>query len=111
MKIRHHFFLYCGASLFSIGLLFAQGGVDTIPVSPWKFTGYSEVFFSYHSRALPHQKNSEFQYNHNRFKRLKLNQAHLEAVYTKSNFRMNFALQSGTYVKDNYAAEPALPYQ
>jgi len=80
---------------------------DSIPSSPWAINAYAEIFTTFKSNQTAGQRLSDFQYNHNRIKKLALNQACLDASYITSTFRMNVALQAGTYVVDNYAAEPA----
>lgn len=94
--------------LFSyLPFLVGQSLNDSVSRNPWKLSGYAEAYLTYKSKQPSGQKLSDFQYNHNRFNKFSFNQACLEASYSKSNFRMNLGLQAGTYVSDNYAAEPA----
>ena len=87
-------------------LLFGQEIADSSEKSIWKISAYAETYLSIDRRLQKGQKISDFQFNHNRINRVELNQGLLGVDYLAKNIRANFALHAGTYVKDNYGAEP-----
>jgi len=74
----------------------------------WLLFGYTETYFVSSATTEAGNKLADFFYNHNRNQRLKINQAFLGADYTGQQFRFQLALQTGTYVQDNYSDEPAI---
>lgn len=95
--------------LYTIPLfIFSQHLKDSTANGVWKFTGYADAYLSLNQSLQNDQKISEFQFNHNRINRLQLNQGLLGLEYEAKDVRVNLAFHAGTYVKDNYAAEPAL---
>lgn len=88
--------------------LFSQNSTDSTATVVWKVTGYADAYISIDQNLQNGQIISDFQFNHNRINRLKLNQGLLGLEYQANNVRANLAFHTGTYVKDNYAAEPEL---
>lgn len=86
---------------------FSQSIADSIP-QKWSLTGYAETYFVASGKSEAGGPLAAFLYNHNRNQRLKINQAFLGADYSGQQFRFQLALQTGTYVQDNYSDEPAI---
>lgn len=93
--------------LFIVFSALSQSIVDSIP-KKWLLTGYVETYFVSSKKTEAGGPLAAFLYNHNRNQRLKINQAFLGADYTGQQFRFQLALQTGTYVQDNYSDEPAV---
>ena len=85
--------------------LFAQDNIDSAK-SNWTISGYADVYFTGNKAANNKQKISNFQFNHNRYNQPELNLAYLGIAHESKAFRMEMAVHTGTYVKDNYAGEP-----
>lgn len=69
---------------------------------------YMDIYYSYDfARPVTSQKQSYF-YNYNRQNSFQLNLGYLKLKCLQEKYRANVALQAGTYVEDNYAAEPAI---
>ncbi len=83
-----------------------QQAKDSLP-NKWLLTGYAETYLVLSKGEKNNAKLATFLYNHNRIKTPQINQAFVGADYTGENFRMQIAVQTGTYVTDNYAEEPA----
>lgn len=71
------------------------------------FSGFVDVFYAYDFNEPSNGYRQSFLYNHNRHNEFAVNLglARIAALHPK--YRANIALQAGTYVTDNYAAEPA----
>ena len=73
--------------------------------------GFVDVFGAYASHQPIDGNRYPFVYNHNRQGQINLNLALAKVAIKHKRFRGGLALQAGTYVADNYAAEPeALRY-
>ena len=90
--------------LFSSNLL-ARVGND---LSNFKLTvsGYSEAYFVSDFNLSQKGDRQSFYYNYNRNKQIEFNQSSLKFNLSNPKIEMNFALHTGTYVQDNYVAEP-----
>jgi hypothetical protein len=88
--------------------LFAQ--TDSI----WKqspdltISAFADVFYVYDFNQPQGNFRQPFLYNHNRHNEFNLNMGYLKFGLTHTKYRANLALQAGTYVNDNYAAEPGV---
>lgn len=71
------------------------------------FSGYAEVFWSYDANQPADNRRPAFLYSHNRHDEFNLNLGYLKAAYAGDRVRANIALAAGTYMTDNYAAEPS----
>jgi hypothetical protein len=71
-------------------------------------SGFADVYYVYDFAQPQGIQRQEFLYNHNRHNEFNLNLSILKLNLKHSKYRANLALQSGTYVADNYADEPAL---
>ena len=87
------------------GSLYAQNNIDSAK-STWTISGYADVYFSRNKSGENKQNLSNFQFNHNRYNQPALNLAYLGIAHESKAFRMEMAIHTGTYVHDNYAAEP-----
>jgi len=106
-KMRTKRRIYFCISLCLITLsIHAQQTADSVD-KQWIFSGYAEGFIALSSNGKKGGKISDFQYNHNRFGSPRLNHGYLDIEYKGNKMRMKTALHAGTYVKDNYSAEPS----
>lgn len=69
------------------------------------FSGYIETYYSYDFNKPETGIRQPFLYNFNRHNEFNLNLGLAKVAVSNSKYRANFALQTGTYVSDNYAAE------
>lgn len=83
----------------------AQQNSDSIK-RKWIVSGYAESFMVLSTTGVKKGNISDFQYNHNRYGSPKLNHAYIDMEYRSSRIRMKTAVHTGTYVRDNYSAEP-----
>ena len=99
---------YLAISLF-IFCLTAQGQTDS---SAWgqkpevSYSGYVDIFYAYDFNEPKTNYRQPFFYNHNRHNEFNLNIGLIKITAKHLKYRANIALQAGTYVMDNYAAEP-----
>ncbi len=91
--------------LFLHSNLLSQNKSDSVN-SMWTISGYTDFYYTGNQRASNKQKISNFQFNHNRNHQPALNLAYLGIAHESKSFRMEMAVHTGTYVKDNYAGEP-----
>ena len=70
-------------------------------------SGFFDVFYVYDFNK-PEGNRQPFLYNHNRHNEFNVNLGYIKANVNHSSYRANLALHTGTYVNDNYAAEPGL---
>ena len=73
--------------------------------SPFTFSGYAEVYYSYDFNKPADNNRPGFFYSHNRHNEFNLNLGFLKAAYNTENVRANLAIGAGTYMNANYAAE------
>ena len=111
-KLRRTFTLnfYLTISLFILSLT-ALGQTDSIiwGQKPKVFySGYVDLFYAYDFNEPNSNYRQNFFYNHNRHNEFNLNLGLLKVSVQHLKYRANITLQSGTYVIDNYAAEPAI---
>jgi len=71
-------------------------------------SGFLDVFYVYDFNTPKGEGRQPFLYNHNRHNEFNLNLGIIKANISHSKYRANLGLHSGTYVNDNYAAEPGL---
>jgi hypothetical protein len=84
-----------------VSLALAQDSTATL-----SFSGYAEVFYAFDANRPVDNLRPAFLYNHNRQNEFNLNLGFLKAAYAAPKVRANLALATGTYMADNYAAEP-----
>lgn len=87
--------------------LLGQQNADSSTNGTWKLTAYGDVYFGFNQNLLTGQKISDFQFNHNRIRKIAFNQAAVGVEYSATDFRFSLSFHKGTYVTDNYSAEPA----
>lgn len=82
--------------------------------SPWQekpqlnISGFADVFYVYDFNQPQGTARQPFLFNHNRHNEFNLNLGLVRFGIEHSKYRGHFALQTGTYANDNYAAEPGL---
>ena len=82
--------------------------------SPWEqkpvlsISGFLDVFYVYDFNEPQGEKRQPFFFNHNRHNEFNLNLGLVKLGLDQTKYRANLALQIGTYVNDNMAAEPGV---
>jgi hypothetical protein len=71
-------------------------------------SGFLDVFYVYDFNHPQTVKRQTYLYNHNRHNEFNLNLGFIKLGFEHPKYRANLALQTGTYVNDNYVAEPEL---
>jgi hypothetical protein len=71
-------------------------------------SGNIDVFYVYDFNKPSTKSRQSFLYSYNRHNEFNLNQGMVKLNVAHAKYRGNFALHAGTYVQDNYAAEPRL---
>jgi hypothetical protein len=87
-------------------LSYGQTQADSLH-NKWLLSAYAETYLVIPTHNRNESKLANFLYNFNRTNSPKFNQAFASADYSGEKFRMQLAVQTGTYVTDNYADEPA----
>jgi hypothetical protein len=88
--------------------LFAQVDSTWQHQPQFNISGFADVFYVYDFNQPQGLKRQAFLFNHNRHNEFNLNVGIVKFGVEHSKYRANFALQTGTYANDNYAAEPEL---
>lgn len=98
-------FILLSALLFTSVFIEAQ---DSIPLQKptLSLSGYADVFYVYDFNEPTTDYRQPFLYNHNRHNEFNLNLGFVKFNVEHHNYRANLSLNTGTYVNDNYAAEP-----
>ena len=87
----------------------ADTAAATPVASPWTFYGYVDAYYGYDFNRASSPLRPAFLYSHNRQNEFTVNHGLVGARYQDTRVRASLALQVGTYVEANYAAEvPAL---
>lgn len=81
--------------------IFGQDSTATVT-----FSGYAEAFYAFDANRPADNRRPGFLYSHNRQNEFNLNLGFLKAAYAAQKTRANLAIGIGTYMADNYAAEP-----
>ncbi len=71
-------------------------------------SGFLDVFYVYDFNKPITDFRQPFFYNHNRHNEFNLNLGFVKIAVEHAKYRAKFALHTGTYVADNYAAEPPM---
>lgn len=71
-------------------------------------SGFADVFYVYDFNRPQGTERQNFLFNHNRHNEFNLNLGLVKFDVKHLKYRGSFALQTGTYANDNYAAEPGL---
>lgn len=71
-------------------------------------SAFMDVFYVYDFNHPQGAERQPFLFNHNRHNEFNLNLGLVKLSLDQTKYRANLALQTGTYSKDNYAAEPDL---
>jgi hypothetical protein len=88
------------------GTALAQTDTTRLAKPTLAFTGFVDVFYAYDSHRPQGDARQPFLYNHNRHNRFELNLGLVRLKLNHAKVRATVALHAGTYVNDNYAAEP-----
>lgn len=97
-----------------IVLIFSGSSISAQVDSTWqhkpqlKISGFADVFYVYDFNQPQGAERQAFLFNHNRHNEFNLNLGLVKLDVEHSKYRANFALQTGTYANDNYAAEQGL---
>ena len=97
-----------------IALIFSSLSLSAQVDSTWhqkpqlSISGFADVFYVYDFNQPQGTERQPFLFNHNRHNEFNLNLGLVKLDVEHSKYRANFALQTGTYANDNYAAEPGL---
>lgn len=71
-------------------------------------SGFVDVFYVYDFNDPASEVRQPFLYNHNRHNEFNLNLGFVKLGIVHAKYRANVAFHAGTYVNDNYAAEPGV---
>lgn len=71
-------------------------------------SGFADIFYIYDFNQPQGTERQAFLFNHNRHNEFNLNLGLIKFGLEHSKYHANFAIQTGTYANDNYAAEPVL---
>ncbi|MFD2033808.1 porin [Belliella marina] len=97
-----------------IAIILSSSSISAQVDSTWQqkpqlnVSGFADVFYMYDLNQPQGTERQSFLFNHNRHNEFNLNLGLLKFGLEHSKYRANFALQTGTYANDNYAAEPGL---
>ncbi|MFN3784310.1 MAG: porin [Spirosomataceae bacterium] len=69
---------------------------------------FADVYYVFDFNQPTQGFRMPFLYNHNRHQEVNLNLGYVKWNIAHQKYRANLGLQAGTYVQDNYAAEPVL---
>lgn len=88
----------------------SKGQSDTTKTLSPKFelSGFVDVFYVYDFNQPKTDYRQTFFYNYNRHNDFNLNLGYIKISALHQKYRVNIALQTGTYANDNYANEPGL---
>lgn len=100
--MNYKYFVVAVGCLLNLNLLSAQKN-DSLTI---KYSGYFDFFYAYDFNKPDNGARQSFLVNHNRHDQLALNLACAAVELNKGKFKSKLALQAGTFVKDNYIAEP-----
>jgi hypothetical protein len=84
----------------------ARSQADTTSKPEITYSGFADGYYVYDFSEPPAASRQPFLYNHNRHNEFNLNLGLIKVSVKDAQYRGSFALQAGTYVNDNYAAEP-----
>lgn len=71
-------------------------------------SGFADVYSVYDFNQPQGTERQPFLFNHNRHNEFNLNLGFIKLGLKQAKYRANLALHTGTYVNDNYVAEPGL---
>ncbi len=71
-------------------------------------SGFLDIFYVYDFNQPQGTERQSFLFNHNRHNEFNLNLGLMQFGIQHAKYRGSFALHTGTYANDNYAAEPGL---
>jgi hypothetical protein len=71
-------------------------------------SGFVDSFYAFDFNKPQANSRQSFFFNHNRHNEFNVNLAFIKANVETDKYRLNLAIQTGTYANDNYAAEPGV---
>lgn len=71
-------------------------------------SGFADIYYAFDFNEPQGTERQPFLFNHNRHNEFNLNLGLIKFGLEQGKYRANFAVQTGTYANDNYAAEPGL---
>ncbi len=87
--------------------IFAQQDTSEWQIKPTlTLSGFVDVYYMYDFNQPTQTGRQPFLFNHNRHNEMNLNIGFIKLEASHSKYRSKLALQAGTYVNDNYTAEP-----
>lgn len=89
---------------FSFGSILAQEKLK----SPFTFSGYVDIYYSYDLAQPDNHTRPEFFYSYNKSNEVNLNLGMAKVNYSTENIRANMALMAGTYPQYNLSTEQDL---
>ena len=92
--------------VFGFNFAYAQSNSTWETKPEMKISGFLDVFYSYDFNKPTGDNRQDFFFNHNRHNEINLNLGLIKVELNHDKYRAALALQTGTYVNDNYAAEP-----
>lgn len=104
LKQTHIIFIFCLISLVAS----AQNESTWQQKPQFTISGFADVFYVYDFNQPQETKRQSFLFNHNRHNEFNLNLGLIKFGLNHSKYRANLSLQTGTYAKDNYAAESGI---
>lgn len=99
----HYIFMF-----LSIHEIKAQSDTTKALSPKIELSGFVDVFYVYDFNQPKADYRQTFLYNHNRHNEFNLNLGFIKISAQHQKYRANIALQTGTYVNDNYSYEPGL---
>lgn len=101
-------FIIVLVTLLTCNSLFAQTDSIWQKQPQLNVMGFADVFYVYDFNQPQGSERQPFLFNHNRHNEFNLNLGLIKMDLTQTKYRATFALHTGTYGNDNYAAEPGL---
>lgn len=84
---------------------YAQEETET-SISPLTFSGFVDFYYLYDLNQPSTNDRSPYAFAYHRHNEMNLNLGFLKGAYDNGKYFANLALQTGTYARANYAAEP-----
>ncbi len=92
--------------IFGLLLHIVNSYAQNDTLSPWRFSGYAEIYYSYDVSEPQQNNKASFIYNHKRHNEVNANLILARAAYQKNKVRANASLMAGNYPQYNLSAEP-----
>ncbi len=93
---------------FFSGIIFSQNDSIWQQKPSLSLSGFLDAYYVYDFNEPPTNVRQSFLFNHNRHNEFNVNLGLIKLGLEHTKYRANLAFHAGTYVNDNYAAEPGL---